>query len=178
MKKPLVIAFAVLVPFVGLVVWGLTRPAAEVTPVELSALGGPVARVEPMSPPAPVPTPIAVPVAQPEPTPTPTVAPGSIDARTDPAHLAALASMRPLVDRCFTEHAADLAGRVRVRMNFVVTPDGQVSKPQLKVSTQKPVPAGVPRRHGGQRARRHQPGRAGGSGARRLRLRTRRSRKP
>jgi hypothetical protein len=156
MKKLVLIAIVVLVPFVGLVVWGLSGddaprpPPLALEPMAESSSPPPPVIDTHKEPPAPLPTPLNAmarldPANRPEAPATPVpVAPReqreAAESRggADELHQAAVTQLRPNIERCFSEHRAEVKGKLLVRMMFTVSPDGQIQRPRLKVSDPSP----------------------------------------
>ena len=144
MKRHLLIALAVLVPFAGLVAFGfsllkdpppMTFPAPEVHYAPPPPPPAPVPlRVEPIRAlPPPLPTAVQV-VAPPPPAPPPVVAamkpPPELSA--DAKRLPIIAAVEPMVMQCFKDVAENVREPLRVTVAFNTTIEGGFESVVLK----------------------------------------------
>jgi hypothetical protein len=140
-KRLLLIAAAVLVPFTALVWWGLAAVGHEpgeaaaapaVTPVaapaELPAPAPAPARVEAPTAAEPVAPPIA---AAPEPEPAPQQA-------DDPVRAVVVEQLNPVLQPCFSDQVGRLRKKVRVSTQFDTRPDGSLTHVKVTMKSADP----------------------------------------
>lgn len=135
MRRELLIAAGVLVPFGVLVVLGFHFSAPEPLPVEPGAL--PVAVTPPPAPAAAPPAPpIDVVPRPPPPAPPPPAKP--VAPAVAPALAAPLAALTPEVHRCFDDARARLKAKVSTTVRFTPTRDGGFAEVSLETTAPDP----------------------------------------